>query len=113
MSYWWYSKDKEGKRWVTSISIPYELFPFFLCLIMAIVIPPLRNGKYPPRYLGDILLLGSGFILFFSSKLYQFKTGIWISWGWRNMPLIGKIFYLCGYLLMIFGALDFLMMVLR
>jgi len=110
MSIWWYGKDKDGKKSITSISIPYPIFVIVFGMIIAVVAPLLSSGKLPPQFIINTFFLCSGFLLFFISELYQFKRGIWTTWGWRDMPAIGKAFYLAGYLLMGYGAIKLLLL---
>ncbi len=106
MSIWLYTKDKNNKRSLTSISIPYPLVILLLGLVFGIVAPPLISGRYPPGFLANSFIVGAGFFLLFIAKLFQFKAGIWTTWGWGNMPRIGKAYYLSGYILMVYGVIK-------
>jgi len=105
MSFWFYRKDKNGKRYVYSVTIPLEL----IILIFGLLV-----GILTPRYLMDsnqfgrdsLMLVLFGFLLFFVSKLSLFLKGIWNSWGSKMMNKPFKLLYHSGYTFMFIGILG-------
>jgi hypothetical protein len=109
MSIWWYGKNKDGTRTVTSISVPYSLVAVFLACIVLIFAPTIFLEKPTDDIFKNVFFVGTGFVLFLISKLLQYKNGIWNSWGMKNMSLFGKLLYIFGYLFMAFGAINILL----
>lgn len=109
MSFWIYRKNKEGKREVYSVTIPFELLMIAFGLLAAIFIP--RYIINPGHALKDsFLIVVVGFVLFAISKVSLYRKGIWNSWGARLMDKPYRFLYRFGYLLMalgIFGSLIF------
>ncbi len=106
MSIWWYSKNKNGKGTVTSISIPFPVIFVMLACIVSLFVPLMNSPHVYYIYGKFIYSVGAGFLLFFISKLFQFKKGIWTSWGMVGMPIFGKGCYILGYALMTFGIIN-------
>ena len=104
MSIWVYTKSKDGKRSLTSISVPYEFILLSLGLIAGIMGPALFSKDYPADFVRCAFFICCGFVLFLLAKLFQFSAGRWITWGWGGMPWLGKALYLTGYLLMVCGV---------
>lgn len=84
MSIWVYRKEKDGKKSIYSISIPFEAILFILGMIAALLVPGIiRNPpKSVPDSIGITIL---GFVLFLISKISLFVRGIWNRWGTKNM----------------------------
>jgi hypothetical protein len=97
MSIWWRGKSINGKRSLTSVSIPFPFILVLLGLFVAMIVPRLLTNDIPPSSAKYCFLVYAGFLLLFISKLFQFKIGMWTTWGCQHMPLLGKVFYLAGY----------------
>jgi len=110
MSIWWHSKNKSGKGTVTSVSIPFPLIFVFIACVIALFVPSMYSNPYSLIYKKYLYIVGVGFLLFFISKLFQYKKGIWTSWGMVDMPTFGKVCYLLGYALMIFGIINLIIL---
>lgn len=109
MSIWWYGKNKNGLRTVTSISVPYSLIAVFLACILFIFAPTILFEESIWYNLQYAFPIGTGFFLFLISKILQFKNGKWNSWGMRDLSLLGKLLYIFGYLFMTFGVVNILL----
>lgn len=60
MSIWVYTKSKDGKQSLTSISVPYELILLSLGLIAGLIGPPLFSGAYPADFVRSAFFTCSG-----------------------------------------------------
>jgi hypothetical protein len=102
MSIWIYRKNESGKKSATSISFPFFLITFFI-LYVGSTIAILIQNEIEQVFITCFWLIGIGFILLFISKIFPFSKGIWSSWGMKEMPIIGKVFYIGGYSFMSLG----------
>ncbi len=110
MSFWWSKKEKDGKRSIYAIDVPFQLIIMFLGLVLALFAPALIGRQLPTRTLNadGFYILAGGFLLLFISKLSLLKKGIWTSWGPKPMSRSYKFFYLLGYGLMVLGVIRIL-----
>ena len=102
MSIWIYSKNKAGKKSVTSISFPFFLVTFFIVYVGS-TITILIQYEIDPVFISCFWMIGIGFTLLFISKIFPFSKGIWSSWGMKEMPILGKVIYIAGYSFMVLG----------
>ena len=102
MSIWIYRKNKTGKKSVTTISGPLFLIMVFILYMGSFIAIAVQRG-IDPIFFTCLYLAGIGFVFFVISKISQFSRGVWNSWGMKEMPIIGKAFYVAGYCLMAFG----------
>ncbi|OEU50535.1 MAG: hypothetical protein BA861_03270 [Desulfobacterales bacterium S3730MH5] len=104
MSIWLYGRRQDGEGSVTSVSIPYELIMVFLAMLFAMFAPGIFfTRNIDPAYGKTIFLVAAGFLMFALAKTLQFRRGVWFCWGMKQMPLLGKLFYVAGYVFMGFG----------
>lgn len=114
MSIWFSKKEKNGKRSLYAVDIPFELVMVFIALLAAIIGP--RYFLNPSQIIFDsfhigIFLIISGFIIFLVSKLSLFYKGIWNSFGTRYMKKQFKFLYIAGYISMISGLLLIILLI--
>ena len=102
MSIWIYRKNKTGKKSVTTISGPLFLIMVFIIYTGSLTAIFIQKG-IDPIFFTCFYLACIGFIFFVISKILQFSRGVWNSWGMKEMPIMGKVFYVAGYCFMVFG----------
>ena len=110
MSFWYYKKEKNGKRSLIAADVPFELVIFTVGLLAALFIPRyVRNQAQ--MAIDGFYVIAAGFILLLISKVSLFAKGIWNSWGSAKMTKPFKVIYIVGYVFIgigIFGILLFL-----
>jgi hypothetical protein len=104
MSIWIYRKNREGKKEIYSMSIPFGPLLILLGFLLAIIIPRLMK---PSQYLKESsFIVAVGFMLVLISKISLFRKGIWNSWGPKLMDKPYRILYKCGYVLVGIGIIS-------
>ena len=112
MSFWIYRKEKDGRSFVYSITVPIELIIIVLGLMAAILLP--RYFHDSVQFGKDALILSFlGFSLFLASKISLFQRGIWNSWGTKQMSKPFSWLYIIGYTLMVIGLIGSLLFYMR
>ncbi len=100
MSLWIPCRDASGRLHWYSTSVPFfVLIPVFaICSILLVQLAihaPLRSvGLF-------VFILLLGFAAFFKAKISVFQTGMWFTFGSRQMTPDMKRLYRLGYLLMV------------
>ena len=109
MSIWIYRKDKDYKKSIYSISVPFEAILIIFGIIVASIAP--RYIQNSSQLVPDaIAIIMTGFVLFLISKISMFIRGIWNSWGTMNMRRPFTYLYRTGYFLMVTGLLGCLLL---
>ncbi len=108
MSFWFYRKDKDGKKMLTSVSVPLPLVMPFIALFFAVFGPFLFSDDLRAKATRFTILVVIGFLSFVASKVPQFRRGEWFTWGMRYMGIGTKTLYVLGYVLMALGILGVL-----
>jgi hypothetical protein len=107
MSFWIYRKDKDGRPFVYSVTVPFETILIALGLIACFLAPRCMHNSMQVFKDAWVLTL-IGFSLFVLSKLSLFRQRIWNSWGTRQMSKPFKWLYRMGYTFMTIGLLGIL-----
>ncbi len=97
MSIWYSKREKDGKKSLVGVDIPFPLIITMLGLFAAII--GTRLLKNPPQLvIGSFYLVAFGFLLLLISKVSLFAKGIWISWGYLRMSKFFRFVYIFGYI---------------
>jgi hypothetical protein len=108
MSFWFYGKDKDAKRTLTSVSVAYESVIALVVALFALAAPFMRSGDLRGKTIPFAILVVAGFVSLTASKIPQFQRGEWHTWGMRYMGTGGRVLYVLGYVLMVLGILGIL-----
>jgi len=104
MSIWYSKREKDGKKSLVGVDIPFPLIITVLGLLAAIVGTRLFNN--PSQLVIDAFyLVAFGFLLLLISKVSLFAKGIWISWGYSHMSKYFRFVYIFGYILVGIGII--------
>jgi hypothetical protein len=103
MSYWFYKKEKSGKKSLYAVDFPYVAIMPLLGMIAALLFPRYLNLN---NLIKDCFyLVSAGFFLILISKISLFSKGIWNSWGPNHMSKPFKFLYITGYMSIVIGIL--------
>ena len=95
MSFWFYKKEKKGKKSLYAVDIPYDAIMPLLGMIAALLFVRYLNLN---NFIKDFFyLIFAGFFLLLISKISLFSRGIWNSWGTKHMSKTFRILYIVGY----------------
>jgi hypothetical protein len=102
MSYWFYKKDKCGKKDLYAVDFPYVAIMPFLGMLAALLIPHYLNLN---NLIKDCFyLISVGFFLLLISKISLFSKRVWNSWGPKHMSKTFRLLYITGYILIGIGV---------
>lgn len=102
MSFWWYKRDKGGKKILWQIEFYPMVFMLIIGMLAALVGPSLYGE---PKFiiLFPFLLMFAGLICLIIAKVSLYKKGIWTSFGTKHMSLGYVALYQAAYILMSAG----------
>jgi hypothetical protein len=105
MSFWWYGKPENGKRyWWLIDTDPLAVLMLVLFVVAVISMHILNHPSIP------FLLILSGLVCLIAAKISLFRRGIWFSFGSGLMSKGCARLYKAGYILMGFGVLLMLLL---
>jgi len=105
LSFWWYKKEKGGKRIWYAIDIPFPLIVMIVGLFVAVYIIP-SAGMHSQFIRNSFYSIAIGYVLLFISKVSLLRQGITTSWGTSQMTKPFKMLYVVGYVLMAMGIIG-------
>jgi len=108
MSWWFYRRDKDGKRQLWAVDFDPIISLIIVSLLFALISPGLKRN--PIGFASVLVSLGgiiavSGFACLLLSKISLFRQGIWISCGAKQMSDRNARLYRVGYALLVCGGI--------
>ncbi len=109
MSFWWFKRDRNGKK--TLWQIDYDPMTFIVIIgLLAAIVGPRLFGNASIIIFFPLLLLLAGLTCLIISKISIYKKGIWFSFGSGHMSKGYAALYRAAYVMLGVGVLFLLLL---